>query len=190
MNTQTFTKVCFLFRPDDETMQIIEGIAQELLGADATVVKKAGDLPYHMTILGGGKVAESGADEALRGIVQLLKPFSERAIPQVLDIEPAQLFGDCLAIRLKLKGYVITGDKKKNKELREKLRSQFHFDGPRHITPFTVAGENKYREMDENMEKLESLLLQFQEKLLKMRLLPEVWVRSHGSNQWRRWGYN
>jgi hypothetical protein len=190
MNAEAFTKVCILFRPDDETLRVIESIVLELLGSGADVVKKDGDLPYHMTIIGGGKVAESGADKTLKGIVQQIKPFSERVIPQVIDVEPAQLFGDCLGIRLKLKGYVITGDTVKNNELRAQLSPRFRFDGPRHITLLTVVGENKYQDMDEKLEKLETLLLRFREQFLRMSLLPEVWVRSQGSNLWRHWPHN
>ncbi len=187
MNTQLFAKVCFLLRPDDESVEIVERIVKELPGFDAAKLKKKGDLPYHMTILGGCKVEEIKLDGVLWDLVRMIKPFSEGAIPQVIDIEPAQLFGDCLAIRLKLKGYVITGDRKKNKELRTELRSRFHFDGPRHITLFTIAGANKYQDMDDNLEKLELLLSLYREKLLQMRLYPEVWVMPHGSNIWRRW---
>lgn len=181
------TKVCILFRPDDEAARIIELMVGELLGLSAPVSKRTGELPYHMTIIGGGGVEETSAGETLKGVIRQIKPFSEGTIPQVIDVEPAQLFGDCLAIRLKLKGYVITGDRKKNKELRTELRSRFHFDGPRHITLFTIAGANKYQDMDGNLEKLELLLFLYREKLLQMRLYPEVWVMPHGSNIWRRW---
>jgi hypothetical protein len=41
--------------------------------------------------------------------------------------------------------------------------------------------------MDEKMERLEQLISTHKEKLLEMKLIPEIWVRKEGSNVWSEW---
>lgn len=187
MASHEFTKVCFLFRPNDEAMRAIESIVQMLLGVDAPVATQDGNLPYHMTIIGGGCVPRESVDRSITEIISSIKPFSEGVLPLVLDVEPAQLFDGYLAIRLKLKGYVITGDRQKNKELRNKLQTHFHFDGPRHITLLQVCEDRRYQDMNEKMSHLENLLVGFRGQLISMRLVPEVWVKRPGSHTWQLW---
>lgn len=191
MNPETSaqaTKVCILFRLDDASNKVIEYIVGELLGMPNPAVKKSGELPYHMTIIGGGKiVTDKNLEATLREITGQLKPFSAGSIPRVFDVEPLQMFDDYLAIRLKLSGYVITGDRDKNKELLSLLQCRFHFDGPRHISLLRVQDDARYEEMDEKVEILENLLVLFRQELLAMQLIPEVWLKHPGSNGWHPW---
>ena len=183
-----YTKVCILLCPDEASLGIIAKIVGYLTGTLVPVTKDPGMLPYHMTIIGGGRVEENEQTKIkLRSIALEIKPFqSKDFLPTVERVEPIPLFGGNIAIRLKFESgtYLITGNIQKNKALKAFLSSNHHFDFIRHITLYRVG--NDYDLMDEKLALLEHLLGAYKEELLAMTFTPEIWVKPSTSNEWNK----
>lgn len=187
-------KLCILFRPDDETELLLDHV-REKLGYPRSKEQKKVELPYHMTIVGGGSVEEDSLKPVSEMLISVIKPFSEGEVPEVCDTEVCFLPGD-IGIRLKFpKGrrgrYVITGDRSHNKRLLSVLRTSYSFDGlPRHISllPLPTTGQaDVYRTIDETGPQLAEFLEMHKDSFLGMKLSPEIWVRRPPRELWQRY---
>jgi hypothetical protein len=186
-------KVCILFRPDDETGLLLDHI-REKLGFPRSEGEKKVELPHHMTIIGGGGVEEDSLKPVSEMLTSVIRPFSEGDAPEVSDTEVCFLPSD-IGIRLKFPKvgsgrYVITGDRSHNQRLLGLLRTSYSFDGlPRHVSllPLPTTGQaDVYRVIDKSGPQLAELLEIHKDRLLRMTLAPEIWVRRPLRESWQR----
>lgn len=175
-------KACFLFSLDYRTNQVIDLILSEVEEQHPKLVehvKKDGSLPYHMTIIGGAKFPRANHKEIIDEVVSILKPFQDSMyLPQVWNVEMAEMNGNSLGIRLKFAKelpYIITGNRNKNVAIAQKIAPTFCFDSVRHINVCRVLGG--FKEMDAVKPSFRHHLYKNRRELELMKLTPQVWIK-------------
>ena len=182
-------KFCIGFNLDTDTQKLLREMHLFMYKEYPNNIKNPhinqdGNLPFHMTIIGGIKIDSNLSSAYMGQVLTQLKHFEKGAsMPVLEDIKPARLYGNILGVRLKFKAgsYVITGVPEKNIALAKMLGVLgFNFDATHHISLCSVWGE--YKGMDKVWPRfVESIALKKRE-LLNLKLTPCVWKK--GKDAW------
>ncbi|MEA4910718.1 hypothetical protein SDC9_07788 [bioreactor metagenome] len=195
-------KINLLFEVDKKTNEKLGEFYKKLKTKyeDIIIPNKEDGLPFHFTIIGGGNIEESELREfveegkgKLKNSLDKLKMFNEeKRIPKPDDRSQlswhAFPFGRerILILRLKFtdKDYVLSGDKKLNKEIAKDLGNpNMDFSLPSHITICKFSPpENLFVDFDTLLQNAQNL---FENMSIKenIELFPTVYVKNTKEKQ-------
>ena len=182
-------KFCICFVPDSESLKVIGSIYLEMKKSypDLISVGTGVGLPYHMTIIGGIKLDPGLSKALIKNAISQILPFGDSTkIPILKDVEPTQMNGNYLAIRLKFKdgSYVITGSPENNLGLASSMgAASFDFNLVRHVGVCRV--KDGFSGMDKVKNLFDGLMSKYKPNLAVMTLTPKVFIMPAGQKTWR-----
>ncbi len=191
-----FVKIVLLLRFEGEVERVLKGLSRGLKKAhnDCFIPYQDGaaNLPFHITILPSGPIPAEEIPALVRKIRKSFKMFGDQAeqyrarITKKPKAQAGQ--GDYILIRLDL-DYILTGNRKRNKKLAERLNQGFSLDGIKHITIGRVIRgdeDSVYLNTDKILRALSKALHGgLGKKIKKSILIPEIWIKDQ--NGWRRY---
>ena len=187
-------KFCITLLPDEENLKRIRGLAGHLKQKFPTLFstsEQPGTIPHHVTAIGGILLGHSTYEKHIKDAMAKLKVFSDASLtPIVCDVEPLQMNGNNVALRLKFEvgTYILTGNREENQQLVKNLGSVFNLDSIRHITVGHVTGG--FEEMDLVYPEFSEILRPQKASLCSMTFTPCVWMKADDGRGWSLWNRN